>query len=328
MVYDGGTQESGQNLVTHIRTHYGTNRVDYVVNSHPDADHASGLAVVLEQMEVGELWMHRPWNYSKAIHSYFDDGRMTPASLAERLKTKMAAAHALEKIALDKKIPIKEPFRGEAIGEFIVLSPERDWYVHTLIPEFEKSPELKKSADTIAEAITKALRTAGSWISEAWGTESLRENVETSAENESSVILLGVIRDHGILLTGDAGIRAQRAAADCADALEISLPSILKFVQVPHHGSRHNVSTSVIDRILGPRKTTNDGLTSKIAFVSAGKDSKTHPRKMVVNAFIRRGSLVIATQGQSKCYREGMPQRDGWIDATPLSFSNVGESWE
>jgi beta-lactamase superfamily II metal-dependent hydrolase len=106
------------------------------------------------------------------------------------------------------------------------------------------------------------------------------------------------------------------------------LPSILKFVQVPHHGSRHNVSTSVIDRILGPRKTTNDGLTNKIAFVSAGRDSKTHPRKMVVNAFIRRGALVIATQGQSKCYREGMPQRDGWIDATPLSFSNVGESWE
>ena len=48
LIYDGGNQESGKALVQHIRTHYGTNRVDYVVNSHPDADHASGLAVVLE----------------------------------------------------------------------------------------------------------------------------------------------------------------------------------------------------------------------------------------------------------------------------------------
>ena len=40
MVYDGGTKASGKALVEHIKTHYGTTHVDFLVNSHPDQDHA------------------------------------------------------------------------------------------------------------------------------------------------------------------------------------------------------------------------------------------------------------------------------------------------
>lgn len=332
MVYDGGTKESGQALVDHIRKYYQTNRVDYVVNSHPDADHASGLSVVLEQLEVGELWMHRPWEHSEKIKDYFKDGRITDESLAERLKTKMATAYELEKLATEKGVPIREPFRGSVIGDFVVLSPEQNWYVHTLIPEFEKSPEQKKqAADAVLNQMLKALAEAAgkavSWIAEHWGFETLREDVETSAENESSVILYGHIDERGILLTGDAGIRALKATADFAESKAFSLPSNLHFVQVPHHGSRHNVSTSVLDRIVGPRKAINDGVTEKTAFVSAGKDSSTHPRKAVVNAFIRRGAVVIPTQGDAKCFPYNMPNR-GWGAATPLKFSNQVESWD
>ena len=43
MVVDGGTKESGQALVEHIKKYYKTDYVDYVVNTHPDQDHASGL---------------------------------------------------------------------------------------------------------------------------------------------------------------------------------------------------------------------------------------------------------------------------------------------
>ena len=43
MVYDGGTRDSGAAIVGHVKRHYQTTRVDYVVSSHPDADHASGL---------------------------------------------------------------------------------------------------------------------------------------------------------------------------------------------------------------------------------------------------------------------------------------------
>ncbi|MHB1006519.1 MAG: ComEC/Rec2 family competence protein [Chloroflexota bacterium] len=328
LVYDGGTMESGQELVNHIKKYYQSSRVDYVVNSHPDADHASGLSVVLEQLEVGELWLHRPWAYSSLILGYFIDGRITDNSLAERLKEKMAAAYNLERLAVKNHIPVYEPFSGAAIGDFVVLSPERNWYVHELIAEFQKSPEQKNSTAQLLKAILQAATKATSWVGELWGVETLREDVETSAENESGVVLFGKISGRGVLLTGDAGIRALNATADVMEAYGTLLPNNLQFVQIPHHGSRHNVSTTVLDRIVGPRKIADDGASAKTAYVSAGKESATHPRKAVVNAFIRRGCQVVATQGEAKCHRHNMPTREGWVAVTPLPFSDKVEAWE
>lgn len=331
MVYDGGTKESGQALVDHIKAYYGTERVDYVVNSHPDGDHASGLSIVLEQLEVGELWMHRPWEYSAEIRDYFKDGRITDNSLAERLKEKMGAAYALEQFASEKSIPIFEPFQGSKIGDFEVFSPERDWYVHELIPQFAKSPE-QKSESTMSFAaamnsIKEMARKAIEWVTEHWHIESLREDVKTSAENESSVILYGVIEGRGIFLTGDAGIQGLHAAADYAESLGISISSTLKFTQIPHHGSRNNVSTSVLDRIVGEKKSYDDGNRSISAFVSVAKESTTHPRKAVTNAFIRRGSSVVETRGTIMCHSHNMDSR-GWGQAPIISFSHEVEAWD
>ncbi|MGZ4953505.1 MAG: ComEC/Rec2 family competence protein [Methylobacter sp.] len=331
LVYDGGTKESGQKLVDHIKEHYKTDIIDYVVNSHPDNDHASGLSVVVEQMKVRELWMHQPWKYSKIILDYFKDGRITDKSLEERLKNKMAAAYALEQLAEEKNIPIHEPFRGAVIGEFVVMSPEKNWYVHDLIPEFNKSPTQKIANESLVDNIFKSVSEAAkqfvNWIEEKWHIESLREDVTTSAENESSVVIYGELDGHGILLTGDAGVRALNATADFAESYNISLPNTLRFIQVPHHGSRNNVSTTALDKIVGKRKAHDDGVITKRAYVSASKDSTTHPRQMVVNAFIRRGAKVVATQGGIKNYCHNMPSR-GWGSVTPLTFSNKVESWD
>ncbi len=336
LVYDGGTKESGQLLVKHIKEHYNTNFVDYVVNSHPDNDHASGLSVVLEQMDVGQLWMHQPWNYSAIIRDYFLDGRITDKSLEKRLQNKMAAAHTLVKLALQKNIPIYEPFCGARIGDFVVLSPEKNWYVHDLIAEFNKSPDQIAAEDRatlsftdyLLKSVTEAKNQAVVWLEEKWHIESLREDVKTSAENESSVVLYGNINGRGILLTGDAGIRALTATADFAESQGLSLPNTLNFIQVPHHGSRNNVSTTVLDRIVGSRKSKDDGVATKTAYISAGKESTTHPRQAVVNAFIRRGVTVVATQGTTKCMAHKMPNRAGWCSATPLTFSTMVESWD
>jgi beta-lactamase superfamily II metal-dependent hydrolase len=338
MVYDGGTQESGSKLVEHIREYYQTDYVDHVVNSHPDADHVSGLSVVLEQLTVGTLWLHRPWLYSHVIIDYFKDGRITNQSLKTRLQENMAAAYQLEQLAIRKRIEIKEPFRGEAIGAFHVLSPDKEWYVHDLIANFEKSPEqIKAEAEASLTAVEKYLRiiTEGAkkgaqWVAEKWDLELLREDVETTGENESSAILYAYMQDHqhGILLTGDAGVKALGRAVDCLNVHNVSAPLSIKFVQVPHHGSRHNVSSSILDRILGPKLPVKPEEYEKVALVSVGKDSTTHPRKMVVNAFFRRGAKVIATQGKTTRHHRGMPAREGWVTATPLEFSNQVEAWE
>lgn len=330
MVYDGGTKESGLQLVNHIREHYQTNHVDNVVCSHPDADHASGLSVVLENLTVGQVWMHRPWKHSTLIRDYFKDGRITNASLAERLKEKMAAAYALEKLALEKGIPLYEPYRGARIGAFHVMSPDMDWYVHSLIPEFAKSPEQKTStgSNSLFNGMYTSAKSILGNIAESWGFETLREDVSTSAENESSVVLYAYIADRGILLTGDAGIYALSHTAAYAEAHGVSLPQSLKFVQVPHHGSRNNVSPSVLDRIIGPKTTVPTSGRRMTTFVSAAKESELHPRKMVVNGFLRRGASVMATKGQSIRHHHNMGQRDGWSSVDSLPFSQEVEPWD
>ena len=331
MVYDGGTKESGTQLVQHIRQHYGVEHVDYVVCSHPDADHASGLSVVLGELSVGELWMHRPWNYSSAIRDYFKDGRITDKSLEERLKEKMSAAYTLEQIAEEKGIPHFEPFQGAKIGPFYVISPSKDWYVHDLIPAFAKSPEQKAANVNDGWTLKSIFDAAGAVIErilESWDIETLRESVTTSAENESSVVLFGTVAERGILLTGDAGVQALSEAANYAEKCGVLIPDHVRFAQVPHHGSRNNVSPSVLDRLVGHKLVTPTTENKTTAFVSAAKESDTHPRKAVVNAFIRRGSTVLQTKGQSIRHHFNMGNRDGWGPVDPLAFSQEVEAWD
>ncbi len=335
MVYDGGTKESGEALVDHIRKYYGTSRVDYVVNSHPDSDHASGLSVVLEELEVGELWMHRPWEYSSKILNNFRDGRITDNSLSDRLKENLYTAYSLEELAKEKQIPIYEPFQGYRIGEFIVLSPGRNWYLYKLISGFEKSPEQKETGEDnfslgyILSSLNEGISYLTSLVNSSWDLDTLRDDVETTAENESSVILFWPFINHPILLTGDAGIQALEKAAYFAESeFKVHLHKILKFMQVPHHGSRHNVSSSVLDKIVGMRKDRNDGKTSKIAFVSSSKESTKHPRKAVINSFIRRGAKVFNTKGKAIRHSFNMPKRPGWVPLAPVQFSDEEEGWD
>jgi len=322
MVFDGGNKDSGQALVDHIRTHYGTNHVDYVVNTHPDVDHASGLEIVLEQMTVGQVWVHRPWNYPLHILRWCADGRITATSLRARLQEAMCHAHRLQELADRKRIPVYEPFQGSRIGEFVVLSPSRDWYLQ-ILPHFDKTPEVKIAPPA---GLGGLLGRAGAlaekfvaWLDEALHIETLKDGGETSFDNESSVVLYGWIANRGILLTGDAGVQALSRAAAYCEANRVSLPDSLNFIQIPHHGSRHNVGPTILNRILGPIRVPSAN-NDKTAYVSAGAKSETHPRRAVTNAFKRRGCKVFQAKGDGRCHRYGMPLRAGWnlVDEVPF----------
>ena len=314
MVVDGGTKESGETLVAHIKRYYSTAHVDYVVNTHPDADHASGLAIVLEQLSVGELWMHRPWQYAGHIKDAFVDGRITDNSLGERLKDEMEHAYALEKIATDRGVKIFQPFSGCKIGEFTVLSPTECLYKE-LIPEFDKSPE-QKEVSALAKAIEMAA-TAVKKVLESWNVETLSEEYGTSAENESSVILYANIAGKGVLLTGDAGVNALTNAADYAESmLSVDLKSC-RFYQIPHHGGRHNVTPTVLNRIVGTKIAVNQEV-KKSAFVNVAKNNEEYPKKIVANAFKRRGVKVFTTRGGLVIHNFNLPDRLGWSAVEPL----------
>ena len=164
------------------------------------------------------------------------------------------------------------------------------------------------------------------WVGENWGLETLRDTGLTSASNESSVILYGNVDGRRILLNGDAGQHALRWAADYANANSLPLQQF-SCVQIPHHGSRRNVGPAILNRLLGPIRPANSTSTFT-AIVSAPKDDENHPRKVVMNAFIRRGATVLATQGIGKCFPGGFAARPGYFAADSVPLSSQVEAYD
>jgi len=307
VVIDGGTMESGKSLVKLIKEIYGTSKVDLVVCTHPDGDHASGLREVLNELTVGELWLHKPWDHSEHICDLFHDNRITPDSLDERLRDAYDFAHQLEVIAQEKGIPIREPFTERTFdnGIITVLGPSIDYY-RELIPNFARSPEAKSLLERAFTGIKKAI----TWVRETIEGELLDETGETSAENSSSAVLMFNFEGGGYLFTGDTGIQALHKVIEYADEKLIPLNG-LKFMQVPHHGSKRNLSPSILDKINAPT-----------AFISAAKDSDKHPSRKVTNALFRRGTKVYTTEGKSICHNINVGVRPGYGPIENLPFYN------
>lgn len=163
-------------------------------------------------------------------------------------------------------------------------------------------------------------------IPETLEFETLEDYGETSRENESSVILYGNLGHGGILFTGDAGKEALNKAYQYAQEKRLNIAANLSFIQIPHHGSKRNVEPTILDNIVGKFPTNG---RSTVAYVSCGKNNKKHPAQVVVNAFIRRGCRVVATQGSTKQYYRGnVPAREGWVTAETLPFFDMVESYD
>ena len=148
----------------------------------------------------------------------------------------------------------------------------------------------------------------------------------TAAENETSVVLYGDFGVSKVLLTGDAGVNALRWAAENAVAMGIDLSKV-ELIQMPHHGSRRNVAPSVLDRIIGPRRPLGSPEVKK-AIVSAPKDDENHPRRMVLNAFTRRGAGVRTTQGRRYRFHVDMPPRENEGPAPVVGFFDRVEDYD
>lgn len=324
-VVDGGYQDTGDQLVEYINQFYGNpSYIDYVVVSHPDGDHAGGLRAVLDKFQVGQLWMLRPWLYAdKLIHRFVRFRSVE--NLIERLKEIYPNVAELEDIAEEKDIPIYEPFQGARIGEFIVLAPTRSRYLD-LVVESDKTPEsLKEAASSQTSPLGLFIEKAVSVFRALWGQESFSSE-ETTPENNMSVVQYANLCNKKILLTADAGRDALWEAVVFAPYAGLALPGIDRF-QVPHHGSRRNVSTEVLDVLLGSRLASkpNDGNGKFTAIVSASEKDKDHPKKAVLRAMIHRGARVYTTEGNNLRSGQNAPHREGWNTATPVKYPEEQE---
>ena len=330
MLIDGGHAETGEAIVAHLRKQFGANAVlEDVLLTHSDADHASGLRAVLEKVTVKKLWLHVPWLLAEEARDLFSDKSLSSAALQKKVKDEYGIlAEIFDLASAQPGCQMYYPFAGSSIGPFHILSPSRQAYRY-LLPQFDKTPDPDQTAieaagmwlgkeSLLKKLIERAKASVQEWTTESWAQERLKDGGVTSASNESSVILYGTFEKGPVLLTGDAGVNGLTWAANQARALGLPLQQF-DFVQIPHHGSRRNVGPTILTHLLGPPQG-EDAPRGCAAFVSAPDHDETHPRRIVLNAFKRRGGKIIATQGRGKVHWGGFPARPGYSTAEELPF--------
>ena len=322
-VVDGGYTDDGKKLIEHIEKFYDRpERIDHVVLTHPDGDHAAGLKAVLKECEVGTLWMNRPWEYVEDLLEFFEYD-YTTTGLVRRLRKDFPHLADLEDLANEQGISIRSALQGEQIGAFTVLAPSRERYLD-LVVDSEKTPEPEREASIVGSVYMRLAELVRS-VFASWGEENLKgESEGTSRENEMSIVQFAQLCDEKILLTGDAGIEALKEAYDfLVNELDISLPGINRF-QVPHHGSRRNLSSGVLDDWLGHKFPDQAERSKFTAIISANQQDEEHPKKDVVRAFIHRGARVIQTKGTIRTSKNA-PHRDGWSPVEGLDYPEETE---
>jgi len=319
-VVDGGYQNTGEKLVSHIKKYYDDpSYIDHVIATHNDGDHSIGLRSVLENFNIRTLWMLRPWVYADELI-----GRFSRYTNVENLRKALREAYsnlaALEDIANEKGIRIVEPFQGARIGAFTVMAPTRSRFLD-LVVDSDKTPDAKAET-SLASLGTLLLEKAANVVAlirADWGQEAFPAS-DTSSENEMSVVQFAELCGKKILLTADTGREGLQEVINYAPYVGLSLPGVDRF-QVPHHGGRRNVTSELLDQILGSRLNEQPAEGHFTAVISSAKEDEDHPRKVVVRALIHRGAKLVTTEGRGiRTYSNDAPPREGWSSVTPEPY--------
>ena len=154
VVYDGGSKVLANKLIEHLEEFYFKDeyspKIDYLICSHPDQDHASGLIEVIEKFNIGKIIMNIPWKYIYNIWDNVNDGRTSEESLEKRLKNDYPYVAKIEELAQEKGIEIIEGFEDKQINENLkILSPSKEFFIELL----KKSSELCDDKEMAAKIL-------------------------------------------------------------------------------------------------------------------------------------------------------------------------------
>ncbi|MEQ9875518.1 ComEC/Rec2 family competence protein [Pectobacterium brasiliense] len=318
---DGGYSGTANNIKEFLSKWYGTNTIDNMVLTHGDKDHISGLIKIIDEgdIEVKRLWAIFPWDYAQELidGNYFEN-RNSVTWLSHELKRLFPSLKELEDLAKENRIPISTPFAGCFIGAFEILSPSKEFYLDNIASSARTAEEsefryygrgLFESVFAKAIDLTTSLK--------EWGYEKF-SNENTSPENNNSLVQFATLGSERILLTGDAGVEAIGLALNRISNRKIPVADIF---QVPHHGSRRNLSSELLDAIIGEKFVTQreaEAAETITAVISAGKNDSNHPRKAVVRALYHRGAKIFDTK--SGGFHKGTSTRGTWVKAVRLSY--------
>jgi beta-lactamase superfamily II metal-dependent hydrolase len=307
-VIDGGYASTGEDVVRHLANVYDTSHINNLVLTHSDQDHAAGLIPIMESCTVDFLYMNLPWLYVDYVQHLYNANYHRENLVRDIKDANKHLVDILELADSSKHTRVLPVFQGTVIGCMTVLAPSCKRYI-SLIPALRgPEPVRKKPALTLA-AILGGAQDVFDAFREQWGVETLSEDPQppTSGSNETSVVALAQFDDYRVLFTGDVGPIGLVEAA--LHAQHLGLNHQPNLFQIPHQGSRHNVTPTALTCWLGPPLAAEGHITGR-AVTSVGTNKPSHPRKKVTNALLRRGYKSQAARESG--IRFSNFERPGW----------------
>ncbi len=292
IVVDGGYSETGEKIIEYLKS-LNISVIDLVINTHPDIDHILGLIRLFEEptFTINKLIMNRPWRDSNITADFFADRRITDKSVNKRMTEAFKYAYQLEQAAIAKigENSIIHPVVGNNyFGCLTILSPSKDLYRSKLL-ESDKTPTTvddDSNNKSFARTMKKLVRYIKGFM--FW------RNEDTTPINETSIVSLLSMPDKDYLLTADAGKNGLKEALDYKDSHFGLAYKSIDVLQLPHHGSRKNVTPALIQRI-----GAKDYI---ISCPPNGLDSH-HPSRRMVNMVLEKApNARIFTTANCSCF--------------------------
>jgi len=304
ILIDGGNRSDGEKVIAHLNKYIlpdaGKRAPDLIICTHHDKDHIAGLITVVEHYgaNIGQVWINNP---AEHISSNTYQNLKETFRRQSQYKQYQVILEALTNLddfisIVDRKgIPRDHALFGQGLfdGVIKVLGPSDDFYKN-LLPGMENMERyVSREADYAYNSI--------------FGTAVINESLEanspcpivdeensTSATNNSSVILeINAKENSRYLFTGDAGVSAFEDVET-----RFNLEGI-HWLDVPHHGSRRNLTSRLIDT-----------MSPKVCYISA-KGGTKHPRRALVNCLKKHGASVYCTKDGNNMWhhRGNFPDR-------------------
>lgn len=295
-VIDGGTSEKSDAVISHVKK-YNNGQIDLAVCTHPDTDHIGGLINLMEECKVKHLFLNDPRDV------------LPEATLLQRARNNLTPDEvSVFKSAFERIDELKTQAAYQNTTHHpITFSNSKPrfvwggWNMYILGPSENLFKDIWLNEEVVRNWFNSDI--VDSLVDSQPNTSVLDDpSIDTKPVNNSSIILLVEGYGKKYLFTGDAGKRALREAMTVKDI------SGLTWLDVPHHGSRRNLDTQIINH-----------LAPQIAYISSPGTPK-HPRKTIIRALQKTGTAVYST-----CKHGSICQGD-W-QSRP-DFSPIGQAWE
>lgn len=292
---DSGNVSDAPKIKKFLKDTFGTLVIDLAVCTHPDSDRFFGL-LEDDEIEILEFWWKNP-----AKHLSKDDfakmhRRDSMVSACERVynhptdPSKNLLGLARKKVYNGSCYNAPIGYRHRIIP-LTVLGPTDDYYRVAAAEIVAQFAELKCDVDTSKYDELEEL-------SEDDAKSVIDTVKDESPTNKGSLILcFKPTESRAFLLAGDSAASSLRLAYDANK--ELLTGCVLK---VPHHGSKHNLNSSLIDDL----KPTQ-------SVISAAGTTK-HPSSAIVRYLSKYGN-VYSTHKSGRLFYSDQPTTN---PATPL----------